>query len=46
MNETNTNKDKEHRWHNVCQEMLKKHGGKAKCCECNNHKCKDKEGGE
>lgn len=25
--------------HNVCDEMLKKNGGNAQCCECTGHEC-------
>lgn len=28
-----------HTTHYVCQEQLEKHGGKATCCFCANHKC-------
>ena len=27
--------------HGACDEMIKKYGGKAKCCECEGHKCKE-----
>ncbi|MDD5407109.1 MAG: hypothetical protein PHE73_09250 [Sulfurovaceae bacterium] len=25
--------------HGVCEEMIKKYGGKVKCCSCTGHKC-------
>lgn len=27
--------------HRACQEIIEKYGGKAVCCECNGHRCKD-----
>lgn len=27
--------------HYACDEMIKKHGGKTKCCGCTGHKCTD-----
>jgi len=32
--------------HYCCDEILEREGGKAQCCECSGHKCKNNEDDE